>query len=105
MTYPQPQRHLIKGKSGRQYDWDDLLYRDELADALHVSPGYISAMKRLGFVMPALRATVNEARRWILENHKFKCSDAYPCMRKKKIKPIDPRQEELTITGGKEKHV
>lgn len=47
---------------------EPLLSGKELANALGRERTYISAMKRAGFVMPGGRATLTEARAWLVRN-------------------------------------
>lgn len=64
----------IKGKSGRMYSNHELLFSEELADALRKSRTYVCAMKKSGFKMPGGTATIGEARAWLRENSQFSCT-------------------------------
>lgn len=50
---------------------NNLLFADELADALRRSRCYIYAMKKSGFAMPGGTATVAEAREWLRAHPNF----------------------------------
>jgi hypothetical protein len=56
---------------------DDLLYADELAEAMRRSRCYIYAMKAAGFEMPGRTATVNEARAWLRSHTNFSTTGYY----------------------------
>ncbi len=56
---------------------DDLLYADELAEALRRGRCYIYAMKAAGFEMPGGTATVNEARAWLRAHPNFSTTGYY----------------------------
>ena len=56
---------------------DDLLYADELAEALRRGRCYIYAMKAAGFEMPGGTATVNEARTWLRAHPNFSTTGYY----------------------------
>jgi hypothetical protein len=47
---------------------EPLLSGKELAAALGRARTYVSAMKRRGFLMPGGRATLAEARAWLIRN-------------------------------------
>lgn len=49
----------------------ELLPVKELADRLQYSAGYVYAMRRAGFPMPARRASVQQALDWLQENPGF----------------------------------
>jgi hypothetical protein len=58
---------------------DKLLTPKELAFELKRPPSYVYAMVRRGFAMPGWRATLTEARGWLLEN---------PAPHKKEARPM-----------------
>lgn len=47
---------------------DELLTCKELAERLRRAPSYIYAMRARGFAMPGGRATLAEARAWLIRN-------------------------------------
>jgi len=55
----------------------DLLYPEELADALRRSRTFVFAMKRCGFGMPGGTATLEEARAWLRNHPDFRVGRAY----------------------------
>lgn len=84
-----------KGTSGRVYKSTQLLFMDELADALRKSRSYIKAMKRAGFVMPGGTATLEEARGWLATQKNFSCTGYINSAQKSSptVKIIDVRFE------------
>lgn len=53
-------------------DTEQLLFPDELADAMRRSRVYVYAMKAAGFPMPGGTATLTEARAWLAEHPEFR---------------------------------
>lgn len=53
-------------------DGDELQDRKGLADGIKRNPYYVGAMVRDGFPMPGGRATINEARTWLVNNPDFR---------------------------------
>lgn len=51
-----------------------LLNCGQLGAALHVSKGFITAMRHCGFPMPGNRATVTDALAWLKANPSFSSS-------------------------------
>lgn len=56
---------------------ENLLFADELAEALRRSRCYIYAMKKAGFAMPGGTATVAEAREWLRAHPNFSTTNYY----------------------------
>lgn len=51
---------------------DELLSVKELADQLKRTPRYVRAMVRDGFLIVGGRATVNQARKWLVDHPDFR---------------------------------
>jgi uncharacterized membrane protein len=61
-----------------------LLNRKEVADTLRRSPGYVSAMKAAGFVMPGGLTTFEATFAWLAAHPKFTRESVYPTRHRNK---------------------
>lgn len=58
---------------------EKLMTVKELADALGRHRNYVTAMNRLGFRMPGGRATLSEARAWLVRNPSPRSRRLFAC--------------------------
>ena len=94
MTDPRDPNTFVKGRSGAMYHPNDLLDRQQLADALQRSTSYIRAMRYHGFEMPGNMATLTEAREWLRAQGEFS-STRYFARWNESLRKHKPRRRAL----------